>query len=64
MLLVLCVSHILEPELVVGRVWLVAEFVIDEVDDGSLLVDVLQKTNYATDDTNSITGMGSQIRSR
>ena len=56
MLLVLGVGPVLEPELVVGRVWLVAELVIDEVDDGALLVHVLQGVNHATDDAKGIVG--------
>lgn len=48
------VGHVLEPELVVGRVWLVAEFVIDEVDDGTFLVYVLKGINHATDDAKGI----------
>ena len=48
------VGHVLEPELVVGRVWLVAEFVIDEVDDGTFLVYVLKGINHATDNAKGI----------
>ena len=40
LLLVMSVGHVLKPKLVVGRVWLVAEFMIDEIDNGTLLIHI------------------------